>query len=105
MLNDLKLILGITDNQMDDRLQWILETTQARLSVLLGGDSVPDELEHVVTEVSVIRFNRIGSEGLSSHTVEGESMSYLDDDFAPFMSEINAYLDTVKNGKGRVRFI
>ena len=105
MLNDLKLILGITDNQMDDRLQWILETTQARLSVLLGGDSVPDELEHVVTEVSVIRFNRLGSEGLSNHTVEGESMSYLDDDFAPFMSEINAYLDTVKNGKGRVRFI
>lgn len=105
MLNDLKLILGVTDDQMDDRLQWILETTQARLSVLLGGDSVPDELEHVVTEVSVIRFNRLGSEGLSNHTVEGESMSYLDDDFAPFMSEINAYLDTVKNGKGRVRFI
>lgn len=105
MLNDLKLILGITDDQMDDRLQWILETTQVRLRVLLGGDSVPDELEHVVTEVSVIRFNRLGSEGLSNHTVEGESMSYLDDDFAPFMSEINAYLDTVKNGKGRVRFI
>ena len=32
-------------------------------------------------DVSVIRFNKIGSEGLSSHTVEGESLSFAEDDF------------------------
>jgi len=56
--------------------------------------------------VAVIRFNRLGSEGMSSHNVEGENMSYNDNDFDGFMNEIQAFLDSQKESKrGRVRFI
>ena len=57
-------------------------------------------------DVSVIRFNKIGSEGLSSHTVEGESQSWSSNDFAGYMDDIQAYLDSQKEvTKGRVKFL
>ena len=106
MLKDLKLLLGIDDNSQDKKLNRIIELATARLKILLGGIEPPEELEHIILEVAVARFNRIGSEGLSSHTVEGESLSFVGDDFAPFADEIQAFLDTQKeSARGRVRFL
>ena len=50
-----------------------------------------EELSYIITEIAVVRYNRIGSEGLSSHSVEGESQSWSDTDFAPYQEEIDAY--------------
>lgn len=90
-----------------EKLEVINQMTEDRLKVLLGGvDSIPEALEYVVTEVSVARFNRIGSEGLSSHSVEGETMQWGDDDFAPYREDIEAYLNTQVDSKiGKVRFL
>ena len=108
MLDDLKILLGIdaSDKDSDEKLLLILESVRNRLKLLLGGMEVPPSMQHIVTEVAVIRFNRLGSEGMSSHNVEGESMSYNDNDFDGFMDEIQAFLDSQKESKrGRVRFI
>lgn len=72
MLEDVKELLGIAedDKTMDTRLNIIIAATTKRLKVLLGGLDVPDDLKYIVTDVSIMRFNRIGSEGLSSHSVE-----------------------------------
>ena len=106
MLEEIKTILGIADNALDSQLNIIIANTKARLKMLLGGLDVPENLNYVVTEVSVKRFNRIGSEGITSHTVEGESMSFSDDDFAEFAGDIQAYLDSVAAAKkGKVRFL
>ena len=106
MLEEIKIILGIADNALDSQLNIIIANTTARLKMLLGGLDVPESLNYVVTEVSVKRFNRIGSEGITSHTVEGESMSFTDDDFAEFSGDIQAYLDSVAAAKkGKVRFL
>lgn len=96
MLEELKLLLGISDSSLDDKLNLIIRLTTSRLKVLLGGaEEIPESLQYIITEVAVIRFNRIGSEGLSSHGVEGESLSFTDDDFAGYKTEIQAYLDQV----------
>ena len=106
MLEEIKIILGIADNALDSQLNIIITNATARLKMLLGGIDVPESLNYVVTEVSVKRFNRIGSEGITSHTVEGESMSFTDDDFAEFAGDIQAYLDSVAAAKkGKVRFL
>ena len=106
MLNELKLLLGIADNSIDEKLLLIISTVTARLKVLLGGIEPPDSLEYIVREVSVIRFNKIGSEGMKSQTVEGESMTFDDNDFSGFMDEIQAFLDTQKESvRGKVRFL
>ncbi len=108
MLNDLKLMLGIStdDTSKDDLLKLLISSATARLKMLLGGAEPPESLAYVVREIAIIRFNKIGSEGLASHTVEGESMSFNEDDFAAFTDEIQAYLDSQKdNTRGKVRFL
>ena len=108
MLSSLKIMLGIpdTDTDQDEKLKLIISTTTARLRLLLGDIEPPASMDHIIREVSIIRFNKIGSEGMGSHTVEGESLSFNEDDFSTFADEIQAYLDTQKESKrGKVRFL
>ena len=108
MLSSLKLMLGIPaeDVSMDDKLKLIISTATARLTLLLGGLEPPESMDHIIREVAIIRFNKIGSEGMASHTVEGESLSFSADDFAGFADEIQAFLDSQKEStRGRVRFL
>ena len=106
-LTTLKTLLGIPDDSRVALFSTIVSAVQARLLLLLGGASeVPESLAYIVPEVAVIRYNRIGSEGMSSHSVEGETVAYADNDFAGYMGEIEAYLDEQQTTKrGRVRFM
>ena len=105
ILENVKELLGNTKN-IDDKLNVIIELTQKRLGNLLSVKEVPEELEYIVIEVSVIRFKRIGSEGVSSHSVEGESMSFNDDDFDSYDKDIRSWLNNQSDlKKGSVRFL
>lgn len=106
MLENLKLLLGIDESDMDDKLKLIISNTTSRLKLLIGGIDPPESMNHIILEVSIMRFNRIGSEGLSSHSVEGESLSFAASDFDAFADEIQAFLSTQKESKrGKVRFL
>lgn len=108
MLEDLKVMLGIAsdDKDRDKLLLLIVSSATARLKMLLGGLEPPESLDYIIREVSIIRYNKIGSEGMESHTVEGESQSFSDNDFAGFMDDIQAFLDTQKESvRGKVRFL
>ncbi|BDZ79124.1 phage head-tail connector protein [Claveliimonas bilis] len=110
MLEDLKRMLGLPlheDEDLDKKLDWILSTTRARLKVLLGGIDPEDDLDYIITEVSIVRYNRIGSEGAQSHTVEGESTSFLNSDFDAYMDDIQAYKEqkNIDISKGGIRWI
>ena len=108
MLDNLKIMLGIAadDTDLDGKLNLILANARQRLKALLGGINPPAELDYIITEVAIIRFNRIGSEGLSSHSIDGESLSFGASDFDGFAADIQAFLDSqTANKRGKVRFI
>lgn len=108
MLENLKSMLGFgkEDNDIDDKLNLIILIATSRLKLKLGGIEPPQDLNHIILEVAIKRFNRIGSEGLTSHSVEGESLSFDDSDFDEFADEIQAFLNAQKDStKGKVRFI
>lgn len=106
MLNKVKIMLGIADNDVDERLNIIIKSVTARLRSLLGGIAPPQTLEYIVMEVSIARFNRIGSEGNKSHSVDGESVTFSDDDFEPYMRDINEFLACQSEAtKGKLRFV
>lgn len=109
MLDDLKMMLGIAadDTSLDDKLSWIISATKSRLQMLLGGVEVPEQMNYIITEVSVIRFNRIGSEGMASQSVEGETLNFNSNDFDAYMDEIKAYLDgeSSLSRKGGFKFL
>lgn len=111
MLEQVLSLLGISDptDEVTSLLNTIISITTQRLLLRLGVSVVPAELEYIVTEVSIVRFNRIGSERLSSHNVEGESMSWTqEDDFKPYLAEINGWLSQQEDppkSVGGIRFI
>lgn len=108
MLEELKVLLGIEaeDKTRDSLLTLILNNTQKRLQTLLGGIEPPESLQYVIVEVATIRFNRIGSEGLTSHSIEGETQSFADNDFDAFSGDIQAFLDSQKEStRGKVKFL
>lgn len=104
-------LLGV-DN---DRVDVIYTAVEQRLLNRLKRSieditAIPLELEYIVAEVTIARFNRIGSEGMSSESMDGHSANYTDDGFKPFESDINDFIDKNTDDdpsriRGRVRFI
>lgn len=108
MVEKLKLMLGFSpdDTTQDARLNNIVVGARQRLKILLGGIEPPPNLDYIIQDVSLARFNRIGSEGLDSHTVEGESLSFTENDFKGYADDIQAFLDCQKDtARGKVRFL
>ncbi|MEK4924115.1 phage head-tail connector protein [Cytobacillus sp. FSL R5-0569] len=106
MLNNIKILLGIKDNLQDDVLDVLIKNVQSHLTVLLG-KQIPEELSFIVQEIVIRRFNRIGTEGMKSESVEGHSIAFYDlkDEFVPYADIIDSYKETVDEPKrGRVMF-
>lgn len=108
MLDKIKIMLGIAaeETDLDSKLNLIIELATSRLKVLLGNVEPPAELQYIILEVAVKRFNKVSSEGFSSHSVEGESFAFTENDFDEFKKDIQSWIDTQKTvQKGKVRFI
>lgn len=75
----------------------LADLISAQLINRLGGedavDEVPEELEYIVVNVTLARYNQMGDEGKNASTVEGESATWMTDLFAPYEDDIQKYLD------------
>ena len=112
-LDEVRMLLGLTDTLQDEALESIVTiTTQRLLNRLYGAPTeVPAELSYIVTEVSIARFNRLGSEHLKSDSDEGHTLTWYDNDdmFLPFHAEIASWnaaaAGPVSGTPGRVIFL
>lgn len=94
MLENVKVLLGITGNDLNSKLEYLIDTAEKRLLAYLPDDvcEVPEELEYIVVELAVARFNRLGNEAMSSYSQDGESITYSDNDIESYMKDINAWI-------------
>ena len=98
-------LANVDDGAVINVIEDCVDVATSRLLIRIGADAVPEQLGYIVREVAVRRYNRIGSEGVASHTVEGESMSWNEDDFEPFEADINAYLAANHAGRPKIQFL
>lgn len=105
IIDDVTALLGFSDEKYNKTLDVIIRLTINRLKTLLDVEEVPTELEYIVTEVSIVRYNKIGSEGVTSHSVEGETMSFSDNDFKGYLDDIEAWKNKKNEVKGVVKFL
>ncbi|WP_174852733.1 phage head-tail connector protein [Streptococcus suis] len=84
IIEQVKALLGISDNLQDDLLEVIQELTEAHFMAYTGQSLIPTPLEFIVVEIMVKRFNRIGSEGMKSQKVEGLAVDFAIDDFLEY---------------------
>lgn len=85
MLQKIKTLLGIPDALQDPVIEQIVEDVTSHLTILLGKE-VPNELEFIIREISIRRFQRLGSEGMKSELVEGHRVDFyeLEKEFIPY---------------------
>lgn len=97
-------VLTLMNGTPEEKLPIIEKRTGERLNALLGSPDVfPTKLEYIISDVTIKRFNRIGSEGMRSQTQEGLSMTFPDNDFKEYADEINAFREEQEKDKDNMR--
>ena len=89
LLNRVETLLGVFDNS--NLVNEIIELTKEKILNYINEDELPRELEFILVELSIQRYNRIGSEGIASESVDGKSVSY-EDDFEAYKPHLNFYM-------------
>lgn len=111
-LTQVKNLIGVDNPQIDIIFDMVSNRLLNMINAQLQGikeplEVIPNELEYVVGEVTIVRYNKLGSEGLSSESVEGHSATYINnDDFKPYLADINSYINAqTPKSEGVIRFI
>lgn len=109
MLDQIKILLGIDDTKQDAVLTLIISNVTSHLKFLLSRD-VPEELQFIILEISVMRFNRLGSEGMKSELTEGHRSDFFEPvhEFRPYLSIIEEAKEKetpAEPKRGQVMFI
>ena len=97
LLNRIKTLLGVTDN--DELIYEITELTKSKILNYINEVELPNELEFVLVELAIQRYNRIGSEGIASESVDGKSVSY-EDNFESCKQYLDEYVSRNNKNKG-----
>ena len=103
-LDKLKRRLGISDTTQDDLLNDLLEDAQSYFIAITGASAVETRYEFIINDVTAKLYNRKGSEGMESESVDGYSTSYAQDLFSDYMGilERDFNLNDECRQKGRV---
>lgn len=110
---NVKTVLGIQDSLQDDVLDVLISNVSSHLLGLLKKVNkdisvIPSEINYIVEEITIRRYNRIGTEGAKSESVEGHTISFYDlkDEFVPYQDIIDDYKDGSEDSakRGKVTF-
>lgn len=84
----------LLDKMATNRLGFLIKNIKKGFNLPVEDSTIiPDDLTWILDEVIVRRFNRIGSEGYSSQSVEGHSVSFSTNDFQEFLNDIHSYYE------------
>ena len=108
-LENTKVLLGVDNPRVDTIYSMYEKRLLSRLDKeLLEVIEIPPQLEYVLTECTIARYNRIGSEGMESESMDGHTAKYVDKDLSDYEQAIQAYIDSqviVPPTKGVIRFL
>lgn len=76
MLDKLKLLLNIQDDEQDELLQVLISLCKDEAYVYCNLPEYNEKLDGAVLQMVIERYNRIGSEGATQQSSSGVSMTY-----------------------------
>ncbi|HGQ9783430.1 TPA: phage head-tail connector protein [Streptococcus pneumoniae] len=110
-LEKIKRRLGIdpADSKENDLLQDLVDDAESYFKGLTGITEIESKYNFMIENVVYKLYGRKGSEGVTSETVDGYSVTYQDWDnlFKPYMAILNKDfgLDGSQRQKGKVMFL
>ena len=108
ILDEIKISLELSSFDKDELLLSLISRSTRQVLNYIKEDKMPGELEYIVIELVIARYNRIGSEGLNSENSDGVSFSYNNNVLDNFKNDLDKYIDNKKsasNNKVRMRLI
>lgn len=90
MLAKIKLLLGITDNTKDALLNLLIDQAIDQAINITHNDAV-SSYDSIIASMVVWRYNRLGSEGVTSENYSGVSFNYSSDYPEPLLKELNSF--------------
>ena len=104
-LDNIKVLLSLTDDSSQDALLTVLLNNAVSTIILyLGVEDIPDELTFIAEQMTVIKYRRIGAEGIDTEKIDVLSTKYIADDLKPFISMLDRYKDNNLGGR-RLRML
>ena len=104
-LDNIKVLLSLTDDSSQDELLTVLLNNAVSTIILyLGVEDIPDELTFIAEQMTVIKYRRIGAEGIDTEKIDVLSTKYIADDLKPFISMLDRYKDNNLGGR-RLRML
>lgn len=89
MLEQIKLLLGISDDSKDDLLTALIAYAQEEIRNYCHRDDI-EALESTLIQMVIYRYNLIGSEGLKSENYSGVQYVYETNYPAPILAQLNS---------------
>ena len=91
-LDYIKILLGLEDDDSQDEiLAILLSNAVSTINVYLGVNELPNELEFVAEQLAIIKYNKLGSEGISTEKIDVLSTTYQADELASFKTILDSY--------------
>lgn len=112
-MDDILILLGKEVNK--DQVEVIYKLIKTRLlNICKGYDnkllSIPENLEYILTEATIERYNTIGAENMQEESFENYRAKYITSDILEkYIPAIDRYFDSIDENKNinanKVRFI
>lgn len=103
-LDNIKILLSLEDDTQDEILAILLMNASKMICVYLGIDELPSTLEFVAEDMAVIKYRKLGAEGVRQEKIDVLSTTYVTNDLNPFKDILNQYKDNSLGGK-RLRML
>lgn len=97
-LSRIRIILGVYEQ--DQLLRELIDITKEKILSYLNVKEMPQALSWILVELVVQRFNRIGSEGLVTESVDGKQNSYIEDELSQYKVYLDEYISQNATKKG-----
>ena len=95
MIENVLVKLGIlTDHTPEEysRVELFVEDAERAIKIAIRKPSIPKELEWICEEMAIVRYRKFGSEAAKSESVDGYSVTFVDDMIAPYKSILDDYV-------------
>ena len=104
-LDNIKILLSLTeDNSQDEILTVLLSNAVYTIMLYLDVNEMPQELNFIAEQMTVVKFRRIGAEGIDTEKIDVLSTKYVKDDIKPFKELLDTYKSNSLGGR-RLRML
>lgn len=103
ILDEVKITLGLSSSDKDELLLSLIKRNSQTVINYIKEQKVPLELEYIVVELVIARYNRIGSEGLNSENSDGVSFSYSNNLLDSYKKDLDRYIAYKKSQLDKVK--